>query len=987
MGISIDIWRGRIGLFHRNLKLKTRPLQDSQGSAWIAVGKFHFYVLLICLIIGNVETNPGPTFKCHGCNFTASSLQSVISHFKFHTNEKNFQLSCPHPFCLSVCKTMRGLSLHVNEMHSGEVDTSSSSSAQQVLPSTSSIICQVPECLENFSSVPLLCHHYLNDHIVKNQHAVPCPLVKKCSSAVLYSLRTTLASHLSIKHKGWNKEGDTPLTAVNHVITFPIDCCSGEDQSVSGDFVGTVDANEDVSMEEESTESFSDLFFKHIAKFYLMLEAEYVLAKTTVQAVSEGLQIMSELIQYNLKESLQQALRDCNLPEDKLISVMNTVCLSDVFYAAHHKESPGPTFSNQYFRDAYMEENFSYIAPEEVPLDEDRLDGATVQLVKPSLTLELLFKDKSVQKHIVESFSLKSTPGKYENYTDGEVCKQRPSYLERRLDLIFFGDACTLTSHTKRHKIHGTYFTIGNLKPHLRSKLDSIHMATLVKEELLRDVNYGPSKCFRPLMKDLKKLESNGIKFMDMTLPVRVQFWVSDSEGAHQMGGFTGNFSGEYFCRFCEITRDAFRMSPHEVLPLRTKNTYEAAIAGLAVVQQTRPRIVTHIGVKSDSILNELSEFHVTDPSLPPCLAHDLFEGVLDWDLSEIISNLVEKNWFSYPSLKRLIQGFKCVGSDSSNKPSAAVAPDSLSGHAVQNWTLLRLLPFILESKIKDTTDKHWQLYLQLKQVVAYACNPSFSENDRVTFKQLLVSYMQSRVALLQSQLKPKHHFLMHYSDLVALLGPLIHLFTLRFDLFVFLVLFSTFLKKIFLDFSILFFCSFSRFEAKHQFFKRIAQACKNFINICCTLAKRHQIYLSYLSSGVIYPDGVGPNKPCPFDLNTCDEKERSILMQIGSITKSYKSLAYNDVTFKTGEYILANDLNSIQHIKLLVSSFSDVYLIVQQFEINFWDEYGVYSIDTESESSIKAVSISSVSQTPHPIYSFKDKLCFSPKYPIKKTM
>jgi len=54
------------------------------------------------------------------------------------------------------------------------------------------------------------------------------------------------------------------------------------------------------------------------------------------------------------------------------------------------------------------------------------------------------------------------------------------------------------------------------------------------------------------------------------------------------------------------------------------------------------------------------------------------------------------------------------------------------------------------------------------------------------------------------------------------------------------------------------------RYEAKHQHFKQLSRAIGNFINICHTLAERHQLHQCYwLSSDETYEIKleVGPGK------------------------------------------------------------------------------------------------------------------------------
>ena len=41
--------------------------------------------------------------------------------------------------------------------------------------------------------------------------------------------------------------------------------------------------------------------------------------------------------------------------------------------------------------------------------------------------------------------------------------------------------------------------------------------------------------------------------------------------------------------------------------------------------------------------MNSLREYHVENPGLPPCIAHDLFEGFLQYDLLLVINYFVVK--------------------------------------------------------------------------------------------------------------------------------------------------------------------------------------------------------------------------------------------------------------------------------------------------------------------------------------------------------
>lgn len=105
-------------------------------------------------------------------------------------------------------------------------------------------------------------------------------------------------------------------------------------------------------------------------------------------------------------------------------------------------------------------------------------------------------------------------------------------------------------------------------------------------------------------------------------------------------------------------------------------------------------------GIKSESLFNELSFFHVCNPGLPPCIGHDLFEGIVASDLSLYIQHLVKINKdFTYLELNQRINQFKYQGNDANDRPcEVSSGSEKLGGHAVQNWCLL-----------KDAASAHWR--------------------------------------------------------------------------------------------------------------------------------------------------------------------------------------------------------------------------------------------------------------------------------------
>ena len=68
----------------------------------------------------------------------------------------------------------------------------------------------------------------------------------------------------------------------------------------------------------------------------------------------------------------------------------------------------------------------------------------------------------------------------------------------------------------------------------------------------------------------------------------------------------------------------------------RTIENYADHVAALST-----SRTSNQCGVKFKCVFNSLKSFHVCNPGLPHCLAHDLFEGLVTYDIPIIINKLV----------------------------------------------------------------------------------------------------------------------------------------------------------------------------------------------------------------------------------------------------------------------------------------------------------------------------------------------------------
>lgn len=91
----------------------------------------------------------------------------------------------------------------------------------------------------------------------------------------------------------------------------------------------------------------------------------------------------------------------------------------------------------------------------------------------------------------------------------------------------------------------------------------------------------------------------------------------------------------------------------------------------------------------------------------------------------------------------------------------------SLGGNFPVDWTLLKLLPFMIGDTIPED-DKTWQILLDLKEIVGLLASRHFS--------YMRLSYLECKISDHRCLLKevfpnfhflPKHHFLEYYLEVI----------------------------------------------------------------------------------------------------------------------------------------------------------------------------------------------------------------------------
>jgi hypothetical protein len=491
-----------------------------------------------------------------------------------------------------------------------------------------------------------------------------------------------------------------------------------------------------------------------------------------------------------------------------------------------------------------------------------------------------------------------------------------------------------------KHKILAVYYTLANLLPSARSKIDALQLVLLCKR--VDFVNFGANVIFDRLINDLKDLETAGIDLgPDFgTRKGTVIYVLGDNLGSHMIRGFLESFSGTYFCRFCLATSDCLKTDtslPPLKFEQRTCENYDAAVATIEI-----NNLENFQGIKKKSVLNELAHFHVCTPALPPCIGHDLFEGIIPSDLTLCIRHFVKiKKWFTYAFLNKKIISFKLFGSDARDKPAGInVQSGKVCGHAVQMWTFIRFLPLLIGAQVEDTNDEVWGLVLLLREIVELVCATRATLDQAAVMGDKIEQYLEDRLKLFPAnKLKPKHHFMSHYPRLTMECGPLIRLWTLR-------------------------------FESKHSYLKTSARSAQNFINITRTLAVKHQLLQAYYSAGSLFGSTVEVKSGQPFHFDLFCKQIQTALNNFPHLKNSHTtevadSVTVNNTTYSKGSYIaLKRDEVSLVfgEIKIIfVHENRSTFFAVIKKRATFLVDFGLHEVTDCNEDLWDIVTYSDI--------------------------
>lgn len=527
-----------------------------------------------------------------------------------------------------------------------------------------------------------------------------------------------------------------------------------------------------------------------------------------------------------------------------------------------------------------------------------------------------------------------SKEGVYIDLRDATYLKESPLFSIKKDALqiqLFYDDfetANPLGSKKGLHKLGAIYFTLRNFPPIFNSSLINIHLGALFHAQDIK--RYGFDLILEPLVNDLKVLETEGLKipmFEHLIHGTIVQV-TGDNLGLHGLFGFVESFSARYCCRFCLLEKHCFQTVFCEDDPevvLRTVDMHKQHCQTI----QTDPTLPHVYGVKRSCLLNSLQYFNTAN-NFSVDIMHDILEGVAQFEV-KLVLQYIQENFLNAEQLAGRIHAFDYGYNQQRNRPPRVKlfnGSNDLGLNAIQSWCLLRNMPLLFGDLI-ETGDKYWLLLLLLLQIVNIVFSPVLSDGMTIYLKHLIIDHHRLFKQLFPTiNLLPKHHFIIHYPRIIRTVGPILHMWCMR-------------------------------YEAKHNFFKR---QLKSFKNITKTLARKHQSCMAmYQESFSKERLTVGPGKI----LMLSELKEGAdIASKFGAVTSvfSAKWIKHNGTEYRRDFIVcteVAFEMPVFYQIKTIALKDDSVLLCGKLLEtVCFDDHYHAFKVRLHPDRVLKVFNI-----------------------------
>lgn len=335
-----------------------------------------------------------------------------------------------------------------------------------------------------------------------------------------------------------------------------------------------------------------------------------------------------------------------------------------------------------------------------------------------------------------------------------------------------------LGSHAGFQKLGAVYTSIASLLPHLACRRQSIFFTCLFHSENRKKV--GNKAAFRRVIEEINFLQRTGIRItidkIVQTAKFKLVLILGVNLGLNSLFGLVECFNDKYWCRICKIsTEESWRATVEDASLLRTRENYD----------QDVKLSYSETGIKETCVFHDIDDFHITE-NVSVDIMHDLLEGICGYVLRYLLYTFIHvKKYFTLDILNLRIQNFNFNDNERSSKPPIIKMKNTkkkinLKLSASEMLCLFRYLGLIIGDLIPEN-DKHWKIYILLRQIIDIVTSPRITKEDANFLKNLIQNFLELYIAL-GERLKPKFHILVHYPNLLLKNGPLVCFWSMTFE-------------------------------------------------------------------------------------------------------------------------------------------------------------------------------------------------------------
>lgn len=459
-------------------------------------------------------------------------------------------------------------------------------------------------------------------------------------------------------------------------------------------------------------------------------------------------------------------------------------------------ENPFVSFDSEYKRFKYFKDLGTFIKPESYVIGQQSIGkivdsnyvivptNVTGQYVSVKLVLQKLFGIPGFLQQILNYMqSLLMESNGISNIVQAESYKILQEKYPNRIiiPLIFYYDEFEvndlLGSHTDTHKIGAVYYSLPCIPPNVQSHLINIQVALLFNSNDRKE--FGNRNTFLPLIKELQFLHTYPVYTTNDNIDIYVncRLIVADNLGRHEIDGFMESFVVNKPCSVCQISRNELLSATNEKPELlRNADNYKADV---------EKNDVSTTGINSECVFNEIEDFHILENSALDIM-HDIYEGVCGYDLSQILLHyIVNLKFFTLEDLNDRVGAFDFDVSELSNRipflKREKLNNRYLGFSAAQVIRFTKYFGLIIGDFVPHN-DPHWELYLTLRAIIDILNAKSFSLQEIEYLQCLVTEHHEIYVRLFGNTLKTKHHNMLHYARLMLRVGPLVHVWCMRFE-------------------------------------------------------------------------------------------------------------------------------------------------------------------------------------------------------------